>query len=78
MFYCISQNLSYIQALKQMSTRKIQLNLLNEELKGNPWKVLGFIGAFLLNFNIEIWTFELTAEQMQRVFCDWERINHFE
>ena len=32
------------------------------------WKVLGFISASLLDFDVEIWTFTLTAGQMQRVF----------
>jgi hypothetical protein len=59
-------------------TRKIQLNLLNEKLSPNPWKVLGFIGASLLDFDVEIWTFKLTAEQMQRVFSEWEKANHYE
>jgi len=59
-------------------TRKIQLNLLNEALKSNPRKVLGFIRASLLDFDVEVWTFKLTAEQMQRVFNEWEKINHYE
>jgi hypothetical protein len=59
-------------------TRKIQLNLLNEELSPNRWKVLGFIGASLLDFDVEIWTFKLTMEQMQRVFNEWKKINQYE
>ena len=62
-----------ITALCSSKTRKIQLNLQNEELSPNPWKVLGFIGATLLNFNVEIWTFKLTKEQMQKVFSEWEK-----
>jgi hypothetical protein len=67
-----------IASLCSSKTRKIQLNLLNEELKANRWKVLGFIGASLLNFDVEIWTFKLTAEQMQKVFNEWEKANHYE
>jgi hypothetical protein len=55
----LSDLISYLCTSK---TRKVQLNLLNEELEPNPWKVLGFIGAPLLNFDVEIWIFKLTAE----------------
>jgi hypothetical protein len=54
------------------------MNLLQEALQSNPWKVLGFIGASLLDFDVEIWTFKLTAEQMQGVFNEWEKTNHYE
>jgi hypothetical protein len=67
-----------ITTLCSSKTRKIQLNLLNEELKPNSWKVLGFIGASLLDFDVEVWTFKLTAEQMLRVFSEWENVNHYE
>jgi hypothetical protein len=67
-----------ITTLCTSKTRKIQLNLLNEELKSNPWKVLGFIGAFLLDFDADIWTYKLTAEQMQKVFNEREKVNYFE
>jgi hypothetical protein len=59
-------------------TRKIQLNLLNEELKPNPWKVLGFIGATILDFDVELWAVKLTIEQMQKVFDEWQRVNNYE
>ena len=59
-------------------TRKIQLNLLNEKLKSNPWKVLGFIGASLLDFDVEIWTFKLNPEEMQRVFNEWDKVNNYD
>jgi hypothetical protein len=58
-------------------TRKVQLNLLNEQLKANSWKVLGFIGASLLELDVEIWTFKLTSEQAQRVFNDWEKTQQY-
>jgi hypothetical protein len=67
-----------ITALCSSKTRKIQLNLLNEELKSNPWKVLGFIGTSFLDFDVEVWTFKLTTEQMQSVFSEWEKVNHYE
>jgi hypothetical protein len=66
-----------IASLCSSKTRKIQLNLLNEQLRSNPWKVLGFIGAFLLGFNVEVWTFRLTTEQMERVFNEWEKTQQF-
>jgi hypothetical protein len=28
--------------------------------------------------DVEVWTFRLTAEQMQRVFEEWEKSNHYE
>jgi len=58
-------------------TRKIQLNLLNEKLISNPWKVLGFIGASLLDFDDEVWTIKLNVEQIQRVFNNWDKICHY-
>ena len=67
-----------ITTLCSSKTRTIQLDLLNEELKSNPWKVLGFIGASLLDFDVEIWTFKLTTIQMQRVFNEWEKATHYE
>ena len=67
-----------ITTLCSSKTRKIQLNLLNEELESNPWRVLGFIGASLLDLDVEVWTFKLTMEQMQRVFEEWEKANHYE
>ena len=71
----LSDLITYLCSSK---TRKIQLNLLSEEIKSNPWKILGFIGATLLDFDVEIWTFKLTTEQMRRVFNEWEKTNHYE
>ena len=67
-----------ISTLCSSKTRKIQRNLLNEELKANPWKVLSFIGTSLLGFDVEIWTVKLNAEQMRTVFNEWEKINHYD
>jgi hypothetical protein len=67
-----------IITLCSSKTRKIQLNLLIEELSSNPWRVLGFIGASLLDLDVEVWTFRLTAKQMQRVFEEWEKADHYE
>ena len=64
-----------IATLCSSKTRKIQLNLLNEQLRPNSWKVLGFISASLLSFNVALWTFRLTTEQMNIVFSDWEKDN---
>jgi hypothetical protein len=47
----------------------------NEELSPNPWKVLGFIGASLLDFDVKVWTFKLSVEQIQRVFNEWKKVN---
>jgi hypothetical protein len=57
-------------------THEIQVNLFGSELKPNQWKVLGFICASLLDFDVEIWTFELTHEDMQKVFSVWDKVNH--
>lgn len=51
-----------ITALCTSKTRKIQVDLFNTELKANPWKVLGFIGASILDVDVEIWTVELTKD----------------
>jgi hypothetical protein len=67
-----------ITTLCSSKTRKIQLNLLNEELKSNPWKVLGFIRASLLDFDVEIWTFKLTTEQMDGVFNEWKKYKEYD
>jgi hypothetical protein len=67
-----------ITTLCSSKTRKIQLNLLNEELFPNSWKVLGFIGASLLDFDVDIWTFRLTAKQMDKVFNEWDKISYYE
>jgi hypothetical protein len=66
-----------IRYLCTSKTRKIQLNLLNKELKTNHWRVLGFIGASFLDLDAEVWTFKLTSEMMERVFKEWEKINHY-
>jgi hypothetical protein len=65
-----------IASICTSKTRKIQLTLSNEKLRSNSWKVLGFIGASLLNFDVEEWTFKPTAEQMQLVFNEWKKVNH--
>jgi hypothetical protein len=67
-----------ITALCSSKTHKTQVNLFGSELKSNPWEVLGFIGASLLDFDVEIWTFELTHEDMQKVFSEWEKLNCFD
>lgn len=59
-------------------THFAQLNLLNEEFKSNPWKVLGFIRASLLDFDVEVWTLKLTQDQMEKVFKEWGKLNHYE
>jgi hypothetical protein len=71
-FVSVSLPIGYLCISK---TRKIQLTLLNEALETNPWKVLGFIGAFLLDFDVEVWTFKLTPDQTQTVFNEWEKVN---
>jgi hypothetical protein len=67
-----------ITSLCSSKTHKTQVNLFGSELKSNPWKVLGFIGASLLDFDVEIWTFRITSEDMQKVFSEWEKINHLD
>jgi len=67
-----------ISTLCTSKTRKIQLNLRNEEFSSNPWKALGFIGASLLDFDVEIWSLKLTTEQIQKIFNEWEKINNYD
>jgi hypothetical protein len=67
-----------INHLCTTKTRKIQLNLLNELLTPNPWRVLGFISAEFLDFDVEVWSFRLTGEQMDRVFKEWEKVNNYD
>jgi hypothetical protein len=70
--------LQFINTLCSSKTRKIQLNLLNELLTPNPWRVLGFISAEFLDFDVEVWSFRLTGEQMDRVFKEWEKVNNYD
>jgi len=65
-----------INQLCTSKTRKIQLNLLNEELESNSWTVLGFIEASLLDFDAEIWSLKLTTEQIQEIFNEWDKNTH--
>ena len=62
-----------LTALCSSKTRKIQLDLFNTELKANSWRVLGFIGASLLCFDVEVWTVELTKEQINACYAEWEK-----
>ena len=59
-------------------TRKIQLTLQNEELKSNSWRVLGFVGASLLNLDAEIWTVLLTKEQINDCFAEWKKYKQYD
>jgi hypothetical protein len=54
-------------------TQKIQVDLFNTELKANSWRKLGFIGASLLDLDVEIWTVELTKEQIDICYAEWEK-----
>jgi len=62
-----------ITALCSSKTRKIQLDLFNTELEANSWRVLGFIGASLLDVDVEIWMMELTKEQINACYAEWEK-----
>jgi hypothetical protein len=59
-------------------TRKIQVDLFNTELRANCWRVLGFIGASILNFDVEIWSVELTKEQISACFAEWEKYKQYD
>ena len=67
-----------IGLLCSSKTRRIQLNLFNEQLKPNAWRVLGFVAASLLGVDIEIWTIELTKEQINACYSDWERYKQYD
>ena len=67
-----------ITALCSSKTRKIQLDLFNTELKANSWRVLGFIGASFLDVDVEVWTVELTKEQINACYAEWERYKQYD
>ena len=54
-------------------THKIQVDLFNTELKANSWRKLGFIDASLLDLDVEIWMLELTKEQINACYTEWEK-----
>jgi hypothetical protein len=56
----------------------IQIDLSNNELMSNSLRVLGFVGAALLDLDVETWTFELIKEQISVCFAEWERCKKFE
>ncbi len=53
-------------------THKIQIDLFNRELETNIWKVLGFISVSLLDLDVEVWTVELTKEQVNACYAEGE------
>jgi hypothetical protein len=59
-------------------TRKIQVDLFNSELKANPWRKLGFISASLLDIDVEVWTVELTKEQINACYAEWEKYKQYD
>ena len=67
-----------ITALCSSKTRKIQVDLFNTELKSNSWRVLGFVGASLLDLDVEIWTVELTKEQINACRAEWEKYKQYD
>jgi len=67
-----------ITSLCSSKTREIQLNLLNEELMSNSWKVLGFIGATLLDPDLDVWTVRLTTEQINACYAEWNKYRQHE
>jgi len=54
-------------------TRRIQVDLFNNKVEANAWRVLGFIGASLLDIDVEIRTVELTKEQINACYSEWEK-----
>ena len=65
-----------ITTLCSSKTHKMQLNLLNEELKPNFWRLLCFIGVSFLDFDVEIWTVKLTREQISLYYAEWENAKY--
>jgi hypothetical protein len=59
-------------------TGKIQVDLFNTELKVNSWRLLGFVGASLLDLDVEIWTVELTKEQINACYAEWEKYKQYD
>jgi len=46
--------------------------LFNTEPRANPWKVLGFVGSSMLDLDPNIWTLNLTPEQIDACYDEWE------
>jgi hypothetical protein len=67
-----------ISALCSSKTRKVQVDLFNKELGDNAWKVLGFISSSLLDLDVEVWTVELTREQIDLCYAEWEKAKHYD
>jgi len=67
-----------IGLLCSSKTRKIQVSLFGTELKSNPWMVLGFVGASLLGVDVEVWTVELTKEQINACCAEWEKYRQYD
>ena len=59
-------------------TRKIQVDLFKNELKANSWRLLGFVDASLLDLDVEIWTVELTKEQIDDCYAEWEKYKQYD
>jgi hypothetical protein len=59
-------------------THKIQVDLFNTKLKANAWKVFCFVGSSLLDIAVEIWTVELTKEQINACYAELERVKRYE
>jgi len=59
-------------------TRKIQVDLFNTELMTNSWRPFGFAGATLLDPNVEIWMVELTKEQINACYTEWEKYKQYD
>ena len=47
-------------------------------LRASPWKVLGFVGASLLEVEVDEWTVELTREQINACYAEWERCKQYD
>jgi hypothetical protein len=56
-------------------TNKIQVDLFENELRANSWRVLGFVGASILDLEGDVWTIEFKREQINACFAEWESAN---
>jgi hypothetical protein len=67
-----------IRLICSSKTHKVQLNLFSSELKPNSWRVLGFINISIIDVDAETWTVELTTEQINACYAEWERVKYYD
>jgi len=65
----------FIRSLYSSKTRKVQMDLLLEELKPNSWRMKGFIPAELLGLDVFVWTHVLTSVKYEVCQKYWDSLH---